>query len=253
MLRNWPMFHGVILISPSRFPWISPWISQRGVVEKVVKDERTPRALPSANAWGAPKRKKEKNIEKPSTETRQFLWVPCFFLGVYLFFGASLEYHLLEMSNMLILGIVSGNVTNSLWRGIFLLGIIFLGGLLYVLLLLLLLLLILHLLLLLLLPVLLLLLRCFLLIYCFLAFVLYFVYHFVGPPNAMHAYVQPACSTFALDAQWQPGGGPCKHMYSFMLERGDINRCQIPQPKPKGRPRTSAKHKPHQPPQIVRR
>ena len=104
---------------------------------------------------------------------------------------------------------------------------------------------------------LLLLLRCFLLIYCFLAFVLYFVYHFVGPPNAMHAYVQPAqattvqaatdafgslgldwkkaakvsqaltltscgscikssylpqklatniCSTFALDAQWQPGG-----------------------------------------------
>ena len=229
MLRNWPMFHGVILISPSRFPWISPWISQRGVVEKVVKDERTPRALPSANAWGAPKRKKEKNIEKPSTETRQFLWVPCFFLGVYLFFGASLEYHLLEMSNMLILGIVSGNVTNSLWRGIFLLGIIFLGGasicafafafaafdfafaafasfarafvtsaLLSA-----------HLLL-----------SCFRVVFC-LSFC---------RTSKCNACVCPACLLYvcfgcAVAARW----GPCKHMYSFMLERGDINRCQIPQ------------------------
>ena len=123
MLWNWPMFHGGILISPSRFPWIYPWISQRGVVEKVVKDERTPRALPSANAWGALKRKKEKNIDRPGN----FCGFHVFFWGGYLFFGAFLEYHFLEVSNMLILGFVSGNVTNSLWRGIFFGNDFFLG------------------------------------------------------------------------------------------------------------------------------
>lgn len=43
------------------------------------------------------------------------------------------------------------------------------------------------------------------------------------------------CFGCAVAARW----GPCEHMYSFMLERGDINRCQIPQPKPKGRPRST--------------
>lgn len=72
-----------------------------------------------------------------------------FFGGCIYFLELFSEYHFLEVSNMLILGFVSGNVTNSLWRGIFfLLGIILFWGLLYVLLLLLLLLLILHLLLL---------------------------------------------------------------------------------------------------------
>ena len=67
-------------------------------------------------------------------------------------------------------------------------------------------------------------------------------------PQARNQHMLYVCFGCAVAARW----GRCEHMYSFMLENGDINRCQIPQPKPKGRPRTRTKAQ-AQPLQIVRR
>ena len=55
-------------------------------------------------------------------------------------------------------------------------------------------------------------------------------------PEERNKHMLYLCFNCAVAARW----GPCEHAYSFMLERGDINSCQVPQPKPKGRPRTPA-------------
>ena len=67
------------------------------------------------------KEKGEKHRQKPGNFYGFHVFFSFFFFGGCIYFLELFsEYHLLEESNMLILGFVSGNVTNSLWRGIFL-------------------------------------------------------------------------------------------------------------------------------------